>query len=115
MGMLQKPIKDIDYRIGVFNTLHDQYGMIVLLSGPYKGTVYQYDRVGIREETQIDSIKLSYHFTILHNRKFQDDLKFHRYAGDVLTSILTDSIEYKIGNLNGSQLTENNTSIISPR
>jgi len=88
LGLKTNPIEDVDYRIGFFQTVQDTNAVIELLTGPFKGTVYSYDWVRVTEDPELGVAKLSFNYTILHNTKFMNDLKFHQHAGDILREIL---------------------------
>jgi hypothetical protein len=115
LNLFSTPIEDVDYQLGFFSHLQGTNIMIELLTGPYKGTVYSYNWIRVTEEAALGVAKLSFHYTIIHNTKYQEDPKFQHYAGDILKSILSNK-DSRIGNLsqqhNGSQSTEISSSVV---
>jgi hypothetical protein len=115
MGLKTSPIEGIDYQLGFFANVQGTNAMVELLTGPFKGTVYSYDWVKVTEEPSLGIAKLSFHFTIIHGVKYQNDSAFHHHAGDVLRSIMI-SKEPRIGKLNelnnGSKSTKADSTIL---
>ncbi len=82
-----------------------------ILRGKYKGVIYQYDSVSIKE-THWEIPVLSFHYTIHESGKFdkqelQDNNEFHTMIGDIVVDLMTNnSVEREINESNRTDYPE---------
>jgi len=84
-----------DYSIVESNNI-EFYG-VKLTSGKYKGVILIYGEVGIKEDQELDTARLSFTYNLQdpgeHDSKDLDnDEYFKNYIGAVLQHIITDSL-----------------------
>ena len=75
----------------------DYYG-VKLDSGKYKDVIVIYGEVGIKEDLDLDSAKLSFNYTIQDpgehdSEDLDNDEYFKNYLGAILQHIITESLE----------------------
>jgi hypothetical protein len=72
---------------------------VKFLEGPYKGTVFKYGKVKIKEEN--DQAYLLFAYDVLESevskpKKLEKDESFKNYIGDLLIEIMSSNIEQEI-------------------
>tara|TARA_R110000772_G_scaffold217433_1_gene327870 strand:+ start:227 stop:487 length:261 start_codon:yes stop_codon:yes gene_type:complete len=68
----------------------DLYGVKVL-KGDYKGVIYCYGKVNVKENTEKDECQLTFDYQIRESPEgFKDNGKFRNYIGDVLVKIIQE-------------------------
>lgn len=76
--------------------------------GPYKGIIYKYGRIEVKEDELQEQAHLTFQFDVtkipeeLHidKEELQHDVTFMNMLGDILTNIIEDAMEsgkYKLG------------------
>jgi len=91
-------IEGIDYCF-IYSKDDNTLTNIKLLEGEYKGTVFKFGKVKIKEE--IDGPHLHFAFDVLEStvkkpKKLQNDVNFKQYLGDLLVELMTDNIDEEI-------------------
>jgi hypothetical protein len=90
-------IEDTDYKF-VYPDGEDGRGNILLLSGPYKDTLYRYGNIGFKEE--VDGLHLHYAFDVIESpvmkpEKLKVDPDFIKFAGDMVRDLLCGTQDYE--------------------
>ena len=72
-----------------------------LLSGPYKGIVLRYIKVGIKEQVN-DSATIKFDYDIIHNNRFKEDklkhdLLFQEHIGIILNDMILELVSSDVG------------------
>jgi len=79
---------------------------IHIKTGQYEGVQYSYGKIGLKESLEHDSATLQFNYAVLDSCEHDTDelvasAEFNNYVGDILSHILTDSLEndrFKLGN-----------------
>ena len=87
---------------------NDTNWYVKIKAGDYKDIIFKYGAIEIKEDAELDSAKLKFHFNIskipeelsLTNEDLQEDADFMNLLGDILSHILEDAMDsgkYKLG------------------
>lgn len=88
--------EDIDYKYS-FPENDPEHIHIELLTGPYVGVVFKYDRVKFEEENEEMYLQFSYNviqYGIFTN--LESDLQFKNYIGDLLAEIMSKNMDQEL-------------------
>ena len=93
---------DSDFTV-VENPESDFYG-VKLLTGKYKDVTVIYGKVSIKEDKELDIGTLEFTWTCIDPAEFNDkeldkNEEFNNHLGDILTYIISDSLEKKKGQI----------------
>lgn len=69
---------------------------VKIISGPYAGVVYAYEKLTVNEDTEKDCCTLSFVYDIIDQADCTLDTGFEEYIGDILNDILAN-YTYNIG------------------
>lgn len=91
----------------------EEFTGIRIIRGKYKGVIYQYDSVSIKE-THWEIPVLSFHYTIHESGKFtknelRENTEFHTMIGDIIIDLMTSksvSVERDINESNRTDYPE---------
>ena len=81
---------------------------VQIKEGDYKGIIYKYGAIQVKEDADLQSASLKFHFNIakipedleISSEEIQQDETFMNLLGDILSHILEDAMDsgkYKIG------------------
>lgn len=79
-----------------------------VVQGPYLGVIYTYGKVNLKEDPELDQLKLTFDFKIdevpnnLDEKELEKSADFKNFMGDILSQLLDDK-------LNNDKLTDDNT------
>jgi hypothetical protein len=89
-------IEDIDYKYS-FPEDDPEHIHIELLSGPFIGVVFKYDKVKFEEENKEMYLQFSYNVIQYNNfTNLESDLQFKNYIGDLLAEIMSKNMDQEI-------------------
>jgi hypothetical protein len=80
----------------------DDHYTIHLTTGPWTDTKFQFGQVQIHEEdsNDDDGLKVSFDWKLIEGDPvLESDSDFQNYIGDILTHVITDSLDAKIGEM----------------
>ena len=97
-------ILGVDYRFS--NVYTTDTSAIELLTEAYKGVIFRYTHVGVKENLEDDSATLKFSYEILSPGKFKEeklkeDRYFEQHLGLILNSMILDLAEYDGANREG--------------
>jgi hypothetical protein len=89
-------IEDIDYEYS-FPEDDPEHVHIELLTGPYMGVVFKYDKVKFVEENEEMYLQFSYSVIQYKNSKqLEADVDFKNYIGELLVEIMSKNMDQEI-------------------
>jgi hypothetical protein len=78
----------------------DDFYTIHLLTGEWVETKFQFGQVQVHEEDNDGGLRVAFDWTLIEGDKtLKNNVEFQNYIGDVLTHVITDSLEAKIGEM----------------
>ena len=89
-------IEDIDYKYLIPEN-DPEMVHIELLTGPYMGVVFKYDKVKFVEENE--EMYLQFSYSVIQYKNFKDlesDINFKNYIGELLAEIMSKNMDQEI-------------------
>ena len=107
-------ITDKDYKF--ITRKGDALHTVELITGKYKDTRYQYGQVRTTLDDENQPLKLSFQWTLVKGDKNLDkDADFNDYIGSILQHIILASANFRIGNEDGADDSNDNTEELTPQ
>ena len=91
---------------------NDDFYTIHILTGEWVDTKFQFGSVQIcGEEDEDGSLGISFDWTLIEgDESLNTNVEFQNYCGEILTFVITNSLEAKIGEMNDNSInTDNDT------
>lgn len=86
---------DVDYRILIPEDTSAPVS-VELLSGDYKGIIYNYGKVSAEEKEEEEQASISFEYELVDSKGFEnleEDINFKNHIGNILVSIVMNNIQ----------------------
>ena len=106
--MMKSKMINLDETVTFVERPSSELYSLKVVQGPYLGVIYTYGKVSLKEDPELDQLKLTFDFKIdevpesLEKKDLEKSAPFKTFIGDILSQLLDDK-------LNNHKLTDDNT------